>query len=274
METAWVHDDVRGAPYETMVFGERTPDPVLSIVLPTLNRVQFLAHALASIPNAAGDVPYEVIVVAGESEDDTRAFLEYAATRDEHVRVHWQHGERTGCIKSFNLGFRAARGEYIAWFNDDAEFVGTPFPPALALLQTNPNAGQIAFPFYTRRISSYTERAVVLGNQAHLQTPLQRPEFHHVKWDGATRIFADFGVMRRDLFEQLGFWGDYFQYAGDSEISVKVWQRGLQVVPLDAACGGVLHWQLQDETRLPNVDKETFDARWQFKKQPATRRGR
>lgn len=225
--------------------------PIVSIVFATLNRLPFLQRALASIPAAVGSLTYEIIVVDGGSSDGTLAWLK--KQRDRHLMVLAQ-GERLGAVAAFNAGFHSARGEFVAGFNDDAEYVAAPLHYAVELLRSDKHVGQMAIPFLTHRTRCVADIPPSLHGV---------PVTQNVALDPLGLVpYANFSVMARALGEELGWWSDYYQYGGDTELSVKVWLKGLRVAPLPAQYGYLIHWEAQDETRLPNVEQPAFNARW------------
>jgi glycosyltransferase involved in cell wall biosynthesis len=92
------------------------PAPEVSVVIPTRNRWELLSrHALASALGQ-GDVQVEVIVVDDASDDGSDERLE--AVNDPRVRtiLREQQGGQAGAL---NEGIEAARGEWIAFLDDD-----------------------------------------------------------------------------------------------------------------------------------------------------------
>ena len=91
-------------------------DPEVSVVIPTRDRCRLLfAHALPSALEQE-DVDLEVVVVDDGSEDGTWARL--AAVADPRVRVVRQQPSR-GTAAARNAGIDTARGEWIAFLDDD-----------------------------------------------------------------------------------------------------------------------------------------------------------
>jgi glycosyltransferase involved in cell wall biosynthesis len=91
------------------------PDPQVTIVIPTRNRWELLSrHAL---PSALGQehVDVEVVVVDDASTDGTAERL--SALSDERVRVG--RPERRGQAHARNAGIAEARGEWVAFLDDD-----------------------------------------------------------------------------------------------------------------------------------------------------------
>lgn len=234
-----------------------TPAPKIAVVFGTLNRLPFLERALASIPAAVGTLPCEIIVVDGGSDDGTLEYLRERVRERAGVRLVEQ-GERLGAVAAFNAGFRAATAEFVANFNDDAVYVGAVLANAVTLLSADPEIGQVAIPFASDPVNSADELAAA----AHRTIGIA-PEVQHVRTHLYGEIpYANFGVVRRELGEQVGWWGDYYQYGGDTELSVKVVQAGYRIGVLAPAEGYLIHYEVQDHTRIPNVEQPQFNARW------------
>ena len=87
----------------------------VSVVVPTRNRSALLALTLRSVLTQR-DVDVEVIVVDEASTDDTAAMLD--AIADERIRVI-RHGTPCGVASARNRGAADARGEWLAFVDDD-----------------------------------------------------------------------------------------------------------------------------------------------------------
>ena len=92
-------------------------NPVISVVIPTCHRNETLARCLDCLKPetqtlAAED--YEVIV----SDDGSRSTAE-AMIRERYPWARWIAGPRRGPAANRNCGARAARGEFIAFTDDD-----------------------------------------------------------------------------------------------------------------------------------------------------------
>jgi glycosyltransferase involved in cell wall biosynthesis len=91
------------------------PAPQVSVVLPTRNRSSMLMQALSSALGQDG-VQLEVVVIDEGSSDDTPEQLE--RTEDERVRV-LRHDPAKGVAPARNAAIARARGEWIAFLDDD-----------------------------------------------------------------------------------------------------------------------------------------------------------
>ena len=101
--------------------------PLVSVVVPTRDRVHRLVNALASIERQTWST-WEVIVVDDASTDDTPAVLAAASERDPRVRVV-RNDQAMGGSAARNRGIELAQGDVLAFLDDDDEWL----PPKLAL---------------------------------------------------------------------------------------------------------------------------------------------
>lgn len=92
----------------------RSSEPFVSVVIPTHNRASRLARTLRSIARQQ-EVDLEIVVVDDGSTDDT---ADVAAAVDCRVRVV-RNAERSGVSVARNRGIARARGDWIAFCDDD-----------------------------------------------------------------------------------------------------------------------------------------------------------
>lgn len=92
-----------------------TQTPLVSVVIPTHNRADVVLRAVHSaLVQTLADI--EVIVVDDGSSDGTRAKLENL----NHPRVRYlRHEQARGAPAARNTGTRAARGQWVAFLDDD-----------------------------------------------------------------------------------------------------------------------------------------------------------
>jgi glycosyltransferase involved in cell wall biosynthesis len=118
----------------------------VSVVVPTVDRAGRVTRTVASAL-AQRDVAVEVIAVDDGSVDDTPARLAALAGSDPRLRV-LRHERRAGVARARNAGIAVARGEWLAFLDDDdlwapdklarqltaAEAAGAPWVYCAALL--------------------------------------------------------------------------------------------------------------------------------------------
>jgi len=119
-----------------------TPAPILSIVVASSNQLNSLKFTLLTLRDQPPQVPYEIIVVDCDSQDDSAQFLANQA-ENNHLRVIFEpgHGGRTAAR---NRGAREATGKYLM-FLDPGVVMGPHW--SVALLETldrDPMVGAVA----------------------------------------------------------------------------------------------------------------------------------
>lgn len=213
----------------------RQSDPIkLSIIIPTINRLDSLMRCVASLKEFAPTVPYETIVIDGGSTDGTKEWLHFQTDL-----IVIQHNRRMGCTKAFNDGFRISRGEYCAQLSDDVYLQDDSLDAACGMLDEDDSIGQVVI--------------------RHLQGGRkQGPMF---ATDKGRFLFCAFGLTRRWLGDLVGWWGDYYHQQGDVELSLKVYNEGFKVELLPDTYY-VIHDPNESELRSYEPDAELFYKRW------------
>lgn len=98
---------------------DRRTRPLVSILIVTRNRSKLLPRAIKSALQQTYK-NFELLVIDGASEDDTRQVVSEFSRLDERVKyIEFVNSPAHVC---FNFGLSIAQGEYIAQLDDDDEF--------------------------------------------------------------------------------------------------------------------------------------------------------
>jgi GT2 family glycosyltransferase len=176
--------------------------------------------------------------LASADLDIDAVVVDNGCTSDAIGRVKGLDGVRvitpetnTGYAGGCDRGAAEATGEYLAFVNSDAIVS----PAALSRLADVASEPGVGLAMGSIRLAGAPERMNSAGNPVH---------FTGLSWAGgfnepATRyalrrqVTSASGccfVIRRDLWEDLGgFPPEYFAYHEDTELSLRLWQRGLTV---------------------------------------------
>jgi glycosyltransferase involved in cell wall biosynthesis len=101
-----------------LVAAARAAQRLVSVVLPTRNRLEDLRCAMDSILTQSHE-ELEVVVVDDGSTDGTRQYLESL----DDPRVRWTTNPRRGAGSARNAGAAVARGELLMWMDSDDLFL-------------------------------------------------------------------------------------------------------------------------------------------------------
>ncbi|AMV25186.1 Putative glycosyltransferase EpsH [Gemmata sp. SH-PL17] len=94
--------------------------PAISVIMPVFNGAPFLDRALASL-RAQTLTDWELVAVDDASRDESARALDAFAAADPRARV-LRHATNRGQAAARNTALRAARGELIAYLDQDDEF--------------------------------------------------------------------------------------------------------------------------------------------------------
>jgi glycosyltransferase involved in cell wall biosynthesis len=110
----------------------------VSVVLPTRNRLQLLRRAVTSV-RAQSEPRFELIIIDDASTDGTHAYLERLPAEDARIRV--VHNMRPiGGGGARNGGIGLSRGAWIAFLDDDDEWMPRKLERQLQTLAAHPSA--------------------------------------------------------------------------------------------------------------------------------------
>ena len=108
--------------------------PVVSVIIPTRNRPTLVTRAVASALNQPGQ-SVEVVVVIDGPDSATVAALSVVA--EPRLRVI-ELAERSGGARARNVGIEAARGKWVAFLDDDDEWLPHKLEKQLACAAQSP----------------------------------------------------------------------------------------------------------------------------------------
>jgi glycosyltransferase involved in cell wall biosynthesis len=112
--------------------------PVVSIILPTFGRLQYLRPTVASVYRQTLQ-DWELIVADDGSDSETRAYLRTLET-DSRVTLLWlTHTGSPAIVR--NAALRVARGEYVAFLDSDDLWAPEKLSRQVALLRSRSMCG-------------------------------------------------------------------------------------------------------------------------------------
>lgn len=187
-----------------------SPQPLISIVVPTYNCSRFVAQAVESAL-AQTYSPIEVIVVDDGSTDDTREKLEPFQSR-----IRYRYQTNGGVSTARNRGIKEARGELIAFLDADDVWLPEKLMKQWESLQAQPECPLIHTDIYHlqepagERIRAQDQRERLVGS-CYLQ----------LFWRNA--ITTSSVLVRRSCLEEVGLFDE--EIRGASTEDKDLWLR-------------------------------------------------
>lgn len=184
--------------------------PLVSVVMPTFNRANLIVRAIESVLHQA-HTNIELLVVDDASGDDTANVMSRYAD-DERVR-YIRREANGGAAATRNTGLQAASGDFIAFHDDDDEWLYDRLSSQLryfeadddlaltscAMLRYNSSEDQFVFPPRAMSQSADARRALARHLFAFTQTWLARRECLLALggFDETLRVWDDWDLMFR-----------------------------------------------------------------------------
>jgi glycosyltransferase involved in cell wall biosynthesis len=231
---------------------------MLSVIIPTCNRVESLRSTLDSVLAQKDEVPLEIVVVDNNSGDATREVVaEYAKHYPSVIKYAFER--RTAFTRARRTGAGAAKGDVLLYIDDDVLLVPGALRSVTEVFATRADAGILAgkiMPRYSQRPPPWALRCQERFNAWSLLEAF-------AERNGAGSIRETFGAagpmmaVRRDVYDLVdGFPPDtigvetssgertfkkLYVGPGDIGITLKVKEAGYKVYLCDdAACYHVI----------------------------------
>ncbi|MDY6987490.1 MAG: glycosyltransferase [Thermodesulfobacteriota bacterium] len=116
---------------------QRTMGPLVSVIIATYNRADYIGQAVESVLNQTyGRI--ETIIVDDGSTDNTRDVL-----RKYEGRIQYFYQENSERSRARNEGFRRSRGEYIAFLDSDDAWFSTKIEEQARVLNEKAEVGLV-----------------------------------------------------------------------------------------------------------------------------------
>jgi glycosyltransferase involved in cell wall biosynthesis len=107
-------------------------NPNVSVIIPTRNRASLLPRAIDSIL-AQTYKDFEIVIIDGHSTDNTKEVVE--GYNNCHIRYYLQQVPKNGA-QATNEGIEKATGNYIAFLDDDDEWLPEKLAKQVTLLES------------------------------------------------------------------------------------------------------------------------------------------
>ncbi len=209
--------------------------PLVSVVMPTHNRAALLGHAIRSVLEQT-ETNIELIVVDDASTDGTPELLRHLANSDSRIKI-LRNSESLGGGGARNAGISASSGEWIAFLDDDDEWVPTKLRYQLDKLNACSSAVACSCNF-EQHFPSGISRIVRLSENVALYQLLR----------GSILGGASMCLCSREVLSKIGGFDTKFKSGQDWDLWVRLRQEGDIVV-----CNEVLvKYQAHDGLRITN----------------------
>jgi glycosyltransferase involved in cell wall biosynthesis len=183
----------------------RTEFPLVSIVTPSFNQVDFIEETILSVIHQ--DYPnIEYIVIDGGSTDGSQEIIERYA---DHM-AFWTSEPDKGQADAINKGFKRATGEIVAWLNSDDLYMAGAIREAVEALNANPQMGLV-----------YGD-GLMIDAGGQLLDPHSYQAYDVLDLICFDVILQPTVFMRRSALEEAGYLGEEYHLVLDHELWIRI----------------------------------------------------
>lgn len=165
----------------------------ISVIIPTHNRADILPRAVRSIQNQTRPVD-EIIIVSDGSTDNTEEVVRALAGEDPRIHLIAYYPGHNGNYAR-NKGLEAATGEFIAFLDDDDEWLPRKTELQMALFEKDLEVGLV----YGSQNCIYEDSGISYQTQPMWRGDLSRRIFIRGEMGTPSQV-----MVRRSVLDQTG----------------------------------------------------------------------
>lgn len=182
-------------------------DPLVTVYIPTYNRVELLERAVNSVLEQTYK-HIEIIVVDDNSNDNTHEYLKYISSKDSRIRYFIKE-ENSGACVSRNIGILNAKGDFITGLDDDDYFRNDRLELFLNKWNKKSKKTKILYSLYARKNPNGSIRSIKTINKINLKNKIKMNDLLYFFYTG-NQIFTTTELMRSNLFDpKMPAWQDF-----------------------------------------------------------------
>jgi O-antigen biosynthesis protein len=237
----------------------RPVDSLVTIIIPTRDRIDLLSRALSTLLTHTHYPHYEILIVdTGSREKATADYFE-SLKSDSRVRIIWHPGPFNFSAAN-NEAARHAQGELFLFLNNDVEITSPHWLDELANWASYTPIGIVGAKLL--RANGLIQHAgVVLGLGGFADHPFADQASLTFGLAGSTGWYRNFlavtgacMMVRRSVFEEIGGFDENFVLCGsDVEICLRARRFGYRVV-YNPFAAMIHHEQQTRGTDVPPID--------------------
>jgi glycosyltransferase involved in cell wall biosynthesis len=190
---------------------DKFPMPAVSVIIPTYNRAEFLRLAITSVLNQTFQ-DFEIIVVDDTSEDHTHEVVsDFSDKRIKYIR----HEVNKRVAAARNTGVLNSSGDYIAFLDDDDEWLPRKLQMQVALLEDGPSTLGGVYTGFTQidRSTGQILQQIVHNRRGDIYNDLLKSNFI----GPASTI-----LLRRECFDRVGLFDESIEFGEEYDLLIRV----------------------------------------------------
>lgn len=184
----------------------------ISVIIPTYNRAKLLQKAINSVLEQTY-MDYEIIVVSDGSTDETENMMREFEKQDRRIRYISYYPSVNGS-HARNIGIKAAKGEYIAFLDDDDIWLKEKLEKQIKVFNNNPEVGLVTSGIYY----VYVNEEITYKSIPNAEGDVSR------KILISNCIGGTQAMVRKDILDKIGGFDEALKALQDYDLWIRVCQ--------------------------------------------------
>ena len=202
---------------------EKCENPLVSIIIPVCNKIEYTKRCLYSILKSNETVLYEIIIADDHSTDQTKEILNFV----KNILVI-RNKNNLGYIKNCNNAAKYARGKYLYFLNNDTVVQNKWLTNILSVFENKKNVGVVGSKVLTRESFLQECGVYVFSDKfyAHYGQNANLEEHNYVK--KCDYVSSCSLMTPKWLFNEIGGFDEIYSsaYCGDPDYCFSVKECG------------------------------------------------
>lgn len=188
--------------------------PKTSIIIPTYQRPQQLRKAIESVL-AQSFKDFELIVVDDASNDETEGVVR---TFDDDRIIYMCHSSNRGGGAARNTGLKSAGGEYIAFLDDDDEWLPSKLAKQMEILEhSDPMVGGVYAGYFKVRYGTEEVMKVTV--------PTKRGNIYQELLSQNCIGSTSLVLLKKECFQEIGMFDESLPSFQDYDLWIRISQK-------------------------------------------------
>ncbi|HUF40144.1 MAG TPA: glycosyltransferase [Anaerolineales bacterium] len=213
-----------------------TSEGMVSIIIPTKDKADYLKRAIDSIKERTTYPEYEIIIVDNGSKSlRTRRYFDQLR-RDPNIRIV-DYYEMFNYSRANNLGVRIASGDFYLFLNNDVEILHADWLEEMVRWAERPEIGVVGAKLLYPD-GAVQHAGVVIGMEGHASHVFWGYRDHQGGPFGSADWYRNFSaitgacmMVRREVFDEVGGFDERYVLAfSDIELCLRTIEHGYRIV--------------------------------------------
>ena len=190
--------------------------PQVSVIIPTFRRPDTLDRAINSVLGQS--YPNVEVIVVDDNNPDTdgrRKTEEKMSAFADNPRVKYiKHEKNKNGSAARNTGAKASKGKYVAFLDDDDEFLPNKIESQVKRLESLPEDWGCCYSKYYTQIKGKLEKESPESTEGYIY---MEALMHKVSFAAGSNL-----MVRKSVFDEVGGFDESFQRSQDHELLTKI----------------------------------------------------